>query len=446
MKIAYITAGAAGMYCGTCLHDNTLAAALMERGHEVSLTPTYTPTRTDEASVAGERIFFGAINVYLQHKMAFFRRTPRFLDRLLDNRRLLNWVSRFSSSTDAHELGAITYSMLQGEEGLQAKELEKLVDWLEDVLQPEIVHLSHSLFCGFARRIKERLGVPVVVSLSGEDLFFDELEEPWHSRVLEVLRERALDVDVFTTPTRYYADTMSREFGIPAERIRPARLGIKTGDFAAIPPRDDRNDDTVTLGCLARFCPEKGSQLLLDAFKLLASEPGGERLRLRIAGYLGEKDRAFYEQQRQHIVDIGMASQVDFVGEVDRQGKIDFLSSLDIFTMPTIYREPKGLPVLEALAAGVPVVQPRHGSFPEIVEDTGGGLLVEPSSPQALAHGLRQLIDDPDHRRRLGAAGRKAVLQRYDEATMAEQNLALYREVLEEAAGANRRPTLRAVS
>ena len=425
MKIAYITAGAAGMYCGTCMHDNTLAAALMERGHEVSLTPTYTPMRTDETSVANDEIFFGAVNVYLQQKLSFFRHTPRFLDRLLDNRRLLRFVSRFSASTDAHDLGALTWSMLEGEKGLQKKELDKLVQWLEEVLQPDVVHLSHSLFAGFARRIKERLGVPVVASLSGEDLFFNELEEPWFSRVRETLAERALDIDAFTAPNRYYAETMSREFAIPADRIHLTRLGIRTQDFAEEPPPRSA-DRPVVIGSLGRFAPEKGIHLLLDAFHLLNQQMPAGAVRLRIAGYVGNKDRAYYEAQRQRVTDWGLDPLVEFVGEVDRQEKIDFLHSLDVFSLPTIYRESKGLSILESLASGVPVVQPDHGAFPEWVQATGGGLLVTPDDAAALADGLRQLVEDQSERRRLGAAGRRAALADFNEEAMADEVLSLY--------------------
>ena len=84
MKIASITAGAAGMYCGSCLRDNTLAAALIEAGHDALLIPTYTPIRTDDENVSQPRIFFGGLNVYLQQKTGLFRHTPRWFDRLLD--------------------------------------------------------------------------------------------------------------------------------------------------------------------------------------------------------------------------------------------------------------------------------------------------------------------------------------------------------------------------
>ncbi len=433
MKIAYITAGAAGMYCGTCLHDNTLAAALIERGHEVSLTPTYTPPRTDEKSVADDHIFFGAINVYLQQKVALFRHTPRFLDTLLDNTRLLGMVSRFASgANDPHMLGELTLSMLEAEEGRQAKELDKLVEWLEHILQPEIVHLSFSLFAGFARRIKQQLGVPVVCSLQGEDLFLSELEEPYLSRVLSTLRRRDRDVDAFTAPCRYYAELMSRHHGIPRQRIHVAPLGINPEGFAEI-ERSTTDDPQapVVIGYLARVCPEKGTGQLIDAFRLLCRQPGSERPRLRIAGFMRERDRGFLEQQKSKLEQWGLRDRVDFVGEVDFPGKLEFLAGLDVFSVPTVYREPKGLPVLEAMAAGLPVVQPRHGAFPECIEATGGGLLVDPQSPAALAAGLRQLIADPERRRRLGRRGRAAVLEKFDHHAAADHMLAIYRAVLD---------------
>ena len=118
------------------------------------------------------------------------------------------------------------------------------------------------------------------------------------------------------------------------------------------------------------------------------------------------------------------------MGEVDRQGKVDFLADLDIFTLPTIYREPKGLPVLEALASGVPVVLPRHGGFPEIVEATSGGVLVEPEDPAALARSLAELVRDPERRRRLGRDGRIAVLGERGADHMARSVIEVYEKAL----------------
>src|SRR6266550_8518795 len=148
MKIAYITAGAAGMFCGSCMHDNTLVSALNAQGHDALLIPTYTPIRTDEADVSQKRVFFGGINVYLQQKLALFRHTPWLLDRFLDLPRLLRWASRFAVKTQASDLGELTVSMLQGKHGRQRKEFDKLLHWLETDVRPELVNLTNGLLSG----------------------------------------------------------------------------------------------------------------------------------------------------------------------------------------------------------------------------------------------------------------------------------------------------------
>ncbi|MEL7060205.1 MAG: glycosyltransferase family 4 protein [Acidobacteriota bacterium] len=430
MNIAYLTAGAAGMYCGTCMHDNTLAQSLIDRGHEVSLIPAYTPTRTDEANVAESRIVFGALNVYLQQRSSYFRR-HRWLDRLIDSPRVLRWIGKLSgsASTDATMLGSMTLSMLEGESGHQARELEKLIDFLEEIVRPDLVHLSHTLFAGFARRIRERLDVPVVASLAGEDLFFDELEEPWHGRVETELRRRVRDVDAFTSPCRWYGERMSRDFGIPGERIHVVPLGIVADDFrSGRPLAETPMHQPPTIGYLARMAPEKGLHVLIDAFRDVATAHAD--VRLRLAGYLGAKDRDYVEEQKAKVEQWGLSHRVDWVGEVDREQKVDFLADLDLFSVPTVYREPKGLFVPEALASGVPVVLPRHGSFPEWVEATGGGVLVDPESPSALAAALLELLGDPARRSQLGAAGRAVVRRRFDREQMTDQTLALYDELV----------------
>ena len=430
MKIAYITAGAAGMYCGTCMQDNSLAMSLMQGGHEVALLPTYTPTRTDEQNVADEHIFFGALNVYLQQNVGFFRR-HRLFDRLLDNRRLLRFVGKMAgkASTDAKDLGALTLSMLEGEKGHQARELQKLVDFLYEIVQPDVVHLSFTLFAGFARQIQDELGIPVVCALQGEDLFFEDLVEPYKSKVEKEVLERCSEIAAFTAPCRYYADFMAERYGIPRDRIHITRLAIDSTDLIESSKIKPPQDDTLVVGYLARQCPEKGLHHLVDAFELLAHDYPPERLKLRIAGYLGAKDEAFVDGLKRKVAASAVADQVDWVGEVDREGKLDFLNSLDVFSVPTVYHEPKGRFVPESLAVGVPVVLPRHGAFPEWVESTDGGRLFEPENPVSLAAALKELLDRPDERHRLAMAGQAAIRDRFRPEQMAEDNLAVYRRV-----------------
>lgn len=427
MRIAYIAAGAADMYCGSCLHDNTLAAALQKTGHEVALVPTYTPMRTDAPSVSLDRVFFGALNVYLQQKAAAFRHTPGAFDRLLDRPGLIQRAARLGASTDPTELGDLTYSILQGEEGFQAKELAKLVDWLRDDFKPDVVHLTNSMFAGFARRLKQDLGVPVVCSLQGEDLFLNHLREPWRDRVRELLAERARDVDAFQVNSAWYAGFMADYLGgIDRERMFVVPLGLTLQGHDGEPR--PMNDPPV-VGYLARICPEKGLHVLVEAFRLLEG-----KVRLRVAGWLGERDRRYLEDLESRIAGWGLSDRYERVGEVDREGKIRFLQSLDVLSVPTIYLDPKGLFVLEALANGVPVVQPRHGAFPEMIEATGGGLLVDPDSPEDLARGIETLLGDPGLRQELGRRGREAVHARFHDRAEAEGTLRVYERLLAEPA------------
>ncbi len=424
MRIAYIATGAAGMICGTCIHDNTLASALMQKGHDVALIPTYTPLRTDEEDVSINRIFFSGLSVYLEEKFRFFRRSHRVLDSILTNPRLLNWLSKFSASTNARDLGTLTVSVLKAEAGHQHKELEVLVDWLANEYKPDIVHLNHSMLLGFARLIKARLHVPVVCGVQGEDLFLEELIEPYKSQARQLLKERANDVDLVLATSRYYADFMAEYLGTDRKKVEIVRLGIKLDGHGLKPAKPE--DGPLTIGYLARICPEKGLHLLLAAFRVLLQEAQDRPLRLRIAGYLGKKDEKYFAALCEKVRLWGMQEAFEYCGEVDRQGKIAFLQSLDIFSVPTIYQESKGLSILEALANGVPVVQPRHGLFPELIEETGGGVLVTPQSVDSLVEGLRTLISDAGLRQELGAAGQAAVHRDFGSEKMAEATLAVY--------------------
>ncbi|MCE2393395.1 glycosyltransferase family 4 protein [Candidatus Poribacteria bacterium] len=428
MKIAYIAAGAAGMYCGTCIHDNTLAAALQRKGHDVALIPTYTPIRTDEADVSIDRVFYGGINVYLQQKSALFRHTPWMVDRLFDSPSLLNGLTRLSASTSAQDLGALTVSVLQGEEGQQKKELEKLVKWLKDSYQPDLVQLTNSMFVGFAREMKKVLGVPILCALQGEDIFLEDLIEPYKSQALNLLRARASEVDGYLAPCQYYADFMAEYLDVPENKIDVVRLGLNLSEHGVAQKHLDENP--FVIGYLARICPEKGLHLLADAFHRLTSRFGSDNLRLKVAGYLGKNDEPYLEQLVNQIDAWGLSETFDYWGEVDRHQKITFLNGLHVLSVPTTYKESKGLFILEALANGVPVVQPRHGSFPEFIAATGGGILVDTESPDAIAEGISQLMSDRDYREQLGQRGKEAVHSGFSDDVMAEATLAVYQKYI----------------
>jgi glycosyltransferase involved in cell wall biosynthesis len=428
MRIAYITAGAAGMFCGSCMHDNTLVSALVAAGHDALLIPTYTPILTDEADVSQKRVFFGGINVYLQQKFGLFRHTPWPLDRLLDARRLLRWVSRFAVNAKYEDLGELTISMLQGEHGHQRKEVNKLVRWLKGEVKPEVINLTNVLLSGMVHEVKRELRVPVLGTLQGDDIFLDALPEPYRGRALALIRDHCGEMDGFIATSAYYADFMSEYLGIPRGRIHVVYPGLNLRGHGG--PRPEANGTPFTVGYFARVCPEKGLHVLAEAFRLMQQEPGAPPARLVASGWLGENNRPYLDEVRGRLAVAGLADRFAYVESPDHASKVRFLQGLDVLSVPTTYREPKGLYVLEALANGVPVVQPRHGSFPELVGATGGGLLVNPDDPRDLAAALRRLADDSAHRAELGRKGKEAVHRRFHAAAMAEETVAVYRKYL----------------
>jgi len=424
MKIAYITAGAAGMYCGSCLHDNTLAAALLELGEDVLLVPTYTPLRTDEQDVSIRRVFFGGVNVYLQQRWRIFRHTPWWFDRWLDHPRLLDVLSKRSATIDPTALGDMTVSMLQGEFGKQRKELEKLVHWLLTEVRPDVVHLSNSMQLGMARLLAERCGPPVVCQLSGEDLFLEKLTAPYYDQARALLCERAVDAQAFVAINRYYADFMADYLAVDHGKVHVVPHGLRLDGHGK---RIDKPlGEPRIVGYLARVCEDKGLHLLVEACEQLATRNDVPPFVVHAAGYQGAADRPYLEALQQRVAAGPLARRFEYLGELDRQQKIAFLQSLDVMSVPTVYRESKGLPALEALANAVPVVLPDHGGFSELVADTGGGLLCRPHDPADLADQLAELLRDPVRATELGLIGQQAIHDRYHAAAMARQTLELY--------------------
>ena len=425
MRILSFTGGAGRMYCGSCLRDNALAAALLARGHDVVLTPVYTPTRTDERNVSREQVFFGGISVFLEQQVPLFRHTPRVFDRLWDAPWVIRLASKRQIKVDPKSLGEMTVSMLRGEQGFQAKEITKLLDWLHSEPKFDVINLPYALLLGIAEPLRREFDAPICCTLQGEDLFLDGLGAPFRKQSMELIRSASRYVDAFLPVSRYYLDYMPEYLGIPREKMHLVPLGINMAGFA---PRPPRRNGTFTIGYLARIAPEKGLHVLCEAYRAFREMPGVGPSKLVAAGYLAPEHRGYLETIRKKMHEWGLDREFEYRGELDRAQKTAFLHSLDIFSVPATYDEPKGIFLLEALANGVPVVQPRRGAFPEIVSNTGGGLVVEPN-PEALAAGYVDLCRNPDKAAALGQAGAAGVREHYDVGRMAEAAEHVYRTV-----------------
>ncbi len=438
-KVVYLGTGAAGMYCGSCLHDNALVAALRRLGHDVVLVPLYTPIRTDEPNQSLPQVFFGGLNVYLQQVFPPFRYTPRWLDRLLDSGPVMRLLARRRGAVDARKLGPLTISMLQGREGNQRKELERLLDWLRQEGPPQLVHLSNALLLGLAPDLKHHLGVPVVCNLSGEDIFLDALKPSYREQAWQLLRKNASFVDCFVALNRYYALAMASRLRVPEAQVAVIPHGL---NLQGVPQRTwpDGPPERLTVGFLARICPEKGLHLAAEAvLEYNASGPKVPAV-LHAAGYLSSAERKYLRGIQRRFARAGQADRFRYFGEPDRQEKFRLLAGCDLFCLPTVYRESKGLSALEALACGVPVAVPRHGAFPELVEQTGGGWLLEPECVGPIVELLHQAAAAPEELARRGRQGSRVIRTHFTDEQMARRTAALYHRLCSTGSESSARP------
>lgn len=420
MHIAIITAGGAGMFCGSCMHDNTWARALIDAGCEATLLPTYTPIRVDEPDQSDRHVFLGGINVYLDQRIGLWNKLPRGLTRWLDSPSVIRFASRLSTRYDAARLGDLTLAMLAGEEGPQRREIDELTHFVTEVLKPDCVIFSNALLVGALRRLRQNFDGPVFCTLQGDDVFLDFLPEAYRARAIDAIAARAQEFDGFLVHTDFYRDYIARYLRLPGDRFHRLPLSIDLSGHDGRP--GERDGQPFTVGYFARIAPPKGLHRLVEAFQIVhARRPDA---RLRVGGFLGKPDRSYFRDVRSAARPLGSA--FEYIGSpATHREKVGFYRSLDVLSVPTEFLEPKGLYVLEALANGVPVVQPRHGAFPELIAATGGGCLVEPGDPQELADVLLELADDPDRRSSLGATGQINVREHFTPPALAAATLKL---------------------
>ncbi len=426
MKVIYIIPGSGGtFYCQNCLRDFTVVKALRARGLDVVILPMYLPMFAGDTQMRGDTpIFYGAINCYLEQKLSLFRNMPRWLDKLFDAKPVLDWAAKKSASTNASGLEAMTLSMLQGEDGRQAKELDRLIAWLRDEGKPDMVHLSNALLLGLARRIKDELDVPIYCALQDEDHWLDAMDGDKAQAIWDVMGDRAKSVDRFIAVSQYFADKMRTRIGIPNEKMSVVHIGVDPALYDPSP----LSCDPPVLGYLSRLSPVYGLDLLVKAFLLLKQEPRFKTLTLRATGGQLGADRAFVKALRRHIAKAGHAADVTFLDNYEVEQRPAFLKNLTLMSVPVPNGEAFGLFMVEAFAAGVPVVQPRTGAFAEIIERSGGGVVYDPNTPEALAKQLAILLDDPEQIRALAGKSRAAVVKHFSLDAMAQKTEAIYRD------------------
>ena len=426
MRVTYVTAGAAEMICGSCLRDNILVKRLRDLDCSVVLVPVYTPITVEGENCSDNALLYGGISVYLEQKFPPFRYLPGFMTKWLDRPGLVSSLTKKRKiEIEAENLGELTLSILRGEKGNQRQSLKRAVKWIKKESKPDIINLTNLLIAGFVPSMKRELNSPVIVTLQGDDLFLDELTESHRSLVISELRRLASHIDGFITFSQFYAKKMADLLEVPEEKFHLVNLGVDTDEFNNF-TRHPIKDPTI--GYFGRLAPEKGFHNIVDAFIEIHQEYNLNNARLCAGGWLSPADQNFFNQQVEKLKSANLINFFDHAGSPDLDKKKDFFGKIDVFSLPTIHEEPKGLSVLEAQACGIPVVQPDHGIFPEILAKTKGGILYDPMDSKSLAKEIVRLLKDKDYANQLGEMGRKNTFELFSAKKMAKETLQVYHQ------------------
>ena len=427
MKIVNIVPGFGGtFYCGNCLRDSAYVNSLREMGHDAITLPMYLPlTKNGKSPDEEVPVFYGAVNIYLKQQFPLFRHMPGWMENLFDSKPMLKLAAKKSGSTRAHGLEKLTESMLLGQEGYQNHELSQLVDFLKNHQKPDIVHFSNALLLGMAKQIREEVNVPVVFSLQDEDVWVDAMEESWRERIWQLMAEKSRDVDAFIAVSSWFAGIMQDKMQIPPDKIHVVHIGVKPDNYFYSSPLTSPQ----TIGYLSRICEENGFEILADAFILLKSDPQFETLKLKITGGLTGDDKPFLHRQMKKFEQNNLLKDIEIQHEFTTEDLKGFFKPVSVLSVPVLKGEAFGLYQIEALASGVPLVQPDLGAFPEIIGTSGGGVIYSPNTAESLAHKLKEVLSDPGKLQEMSIVGRKAVEEKFNCSKLTQNMIDIYQQI-----------------
>ena len=425
MKILHIIPGSGGsFYCGNCLRDSKYVPALKALGHEVVKLPMYLPLFANNDEAGDTPIFYGAVSIYLKQLYPVFRNAPEWVDNVLNAKPLLKLAAKYSGSTDAKGLEEMTVSMLMGEEGQQSEELERMVDWIAGHYKPDVIHLSNALLLGLAFSLKQRLKTVVICSLQDEDVWVDAMKPTFRDQIWGLMQKSVASVDGFIAVSDYYAEQMKIKMQIPLQKLTSLHIGVDPTDYFPQPIEKKKR----AIGFVSRMCHENGLDILVDAFIALKKREGFDDVSLIITGGATGADTRYLNKIKAGIKKNNLTDQVVFHEDFSSEGLTAFYEKVTVLSVPVRNGEAFGIYLLEAMASGVPVIQPTLGAFPEIIRISGGGVLYEPNEPAALTQVLADTLSNPALLLKLSLAGIKGVETSFDIKSQASKMVTYYEQ------------------
>ena len=390
MKIAYLLPGSGGsFYCGNCTRDKFLTQSLKRAGNDILMIPMYLPLTIDDCE-ADSPIFYGAVNIYLEQISPIFKYLPQWAKKLLDSEKILRFAAKQSGSTSASGNEAMTISMLRGEHGKQAHDLDILINWLKEHEKPDVVHLSNALLSGLAAKLKKELGCKVICTLQDEDEWVDEMREQYCSETWKIISENAEHIDSFIAVSQYYANLMRTKLTIPVEKIKVVYNSLGEDLIR----KNQHSTDFHTIGYMSKINSHFGADILFEAFAELKKESQFSKLKLKYTGGYTDDYKSIISEIKHKAKLQNIENDIEFFEDLSYEGKKNFLDSISLFCVPSRRKEAFGMHILEAFAAEVPVVMPEIGAYPELIEKSKAGLCYDSEDVSVLTKTLRNVLTD----------------------------------------------------
>lgn len=428
MKIVNIVPGFGGsFYCGNCLRDSGYTKSLIKLGHDAIMLPIYLPLTIEQTDIEDDTpLFYGAVNVYLKQNFKIFRKMPAWLERFFNSNAILRYAAKKAGSTRADGLEEMTISMLNGAEGFQEKELQELIDFLKNYEKPDVVHLSNALLMGMAKKIRQELNIPVVCSLQDEDVWIDAMKPDFQKKLWDLLHEKSKDIDAFIAVSDYFAEYMLKNMRPDTEKMHTINIGIDTSLYQVT----DFKEMPKAVGFLSRMYEPHGFGIFIDAFILLKQNPEFKHIKAVVTGGMTADDKKFVKKQIKKLKKNNLFSEIEFIEEFKTEKLFYFFDKISILSVPVLKGEAFGTYQIEALASGVPLVQPNLGAFPEIVKNTGGGVIYEPNTPEELAKTWASLLVNPQKLKLMRDNGIKLVNEKFTSMVLSKEVLTIYEKVV----------------
>ncbi len=404
MRILYLVGGNDVIAGGATVRDASFVTGLREAGHDVIPVSLYGPAGIEDES-GYSKIFHPLGQTTLRRIFPRLSRLPGSISSAFRRPRPVASMTNLAvTGRRADLMGPLAVSMLSGANKLQRREFARLADYLGSGYRPDAVLFANIMLSGLAEAVRANFACPIICLSQGSDRVVEALDEPFRSDARKLARKNARLFRRVVTSSRFFAIRATESLALPASRIRVVPPGVDAKSLRNPAPRRRL---PFTIGYMAPVRKDKGLDILVEAVESLARDTSVEP-ELWISGRV--EDERYWNRLQRRLDGAALKSRRRIFGSLTGTDRRDFLEGLSVFVVPSREPESRATHMLEAMAAGVPVIGPATGIIPEVFQYANGGLLVSSEAPAWMfAQALELLASMPDTADEMGRVGSEGV-------------------------------------